>query len=64
MVLALNQAERDPKTVSQQVASIFAGTAGHLDRIKTDRVAEFLRGLLERLADESGGDAAGLAEAR
>jgi F-type H+-transporting ATPase subunit alpha len=53
MVLALNQAERDPKTVSQQVASIFAGTAGHLDRIKTERVAEFLQGLLERLAAEN-----------
>jgi F-type H+-transporting ATPase subunit alpha len=53
MVAALNQRERNPMTVSQQVASIFAGTSGHLDRIKTDRVADFLQGLLERLAAEN-----------
>jgi F-type H+-transporting ATPase subunit alpha len=53
MVAALNQSERNPMTVAQQVAAIFAGTAGHLDRIKTERVAEFLQGLLERLAAEN-----------
>ena len=53
MVEALNQKERQPRTVSQQVASIFAGTAGHLDRIKTERVEEFQQGLLERLASEN-----------
>jgi F-type H+-transporting ATPase subunit alpha len=52
MVAALNQHERDPMRVSEQVASIFAGTAGYLDRIKTERVSEFLRGLLERLRAE------------
>jgi F-type H+-transporting ATPase subunit alpha len=52
MVQALNQNERSPLTVSQQVASIFAGTAGHLDRIKPDRVEEFLKRLLEHLASE------------
>jgi F-type H+/Na+-transporting ATPase subunit alpha len=52
MVEALNQNERSPLSVPQQVASIFAGTAGHLDRIKTERVSEFLTGLLERLASE------------
>ena len=53
MVEALNQNERSPLSMSQQVASIFAGTAGHLDRIKSERVSEFLQGLLERLASEN-----------
>jgi F-type H+-transporting ATPase subunit alpha len=53
MVAALNQNERNPMSVAAQVASIFAGTAGHLDRIKVERVADFLRGLLERLASEN-----------
>jgi F-type H+-transporting ATPase subunit alpha len=52
MVAALNQKERQPMKVSEQVASIFAGTAGHLDRIKTERVDDFLQGLLERMHSE------------
>ena len=53
MVAALNQNERNPMSVAEQVASIFAGTAGYLDRIKAERVTEFLRGLLERLRAEN-----------
>ena len=53
MVEALNQTERQPMPVAEQVASIFAGTAGHLDRIKTERVAEFLASLIDRLHAES-----------
>jgi F-type H+/Na+-transporting ATPase subunit alpha len=53
MVAALNQNERNPMSVAAQVASIFAGTAGHLDRIKTERVDDFLQGLLERLNSEN-----------
>jgi F-type H+-transporting ATPase subunit alpha len=52
MVAALNQNERHPMKVSEQVASIYAGTTGHLDRIKTERVDDFLQGLLERLHSE------------
>jgi F-type H+-transporting ATPase subunit alpha len=52
MVEALNQSERQPMRMSDQVASIFAGAAGHLDRIKTERVQDFLQGLLERLHAE------------
>ena len=52
MVAALNQNERQPMSVAEQVASIFAGTEGYLDRIKAERVAEFLQGLLERLRAE------------
>jgi F-type H+-transporting ATPase subunit alpha len=53
MVAALNQSERQPMSVAEQLASIFAGTAGSLDRIKTERVGEFLQGLLERLRAEN-----------
>ena len=38
----LNQNERSPLSVAEQVASIYAGTGGYLDRIKTERVHEFL----------------------
>jgi F-type H+-transporting ATPase subunit alpha len=53
MVAALNQHERTPLNVADQVASIYAGTAGHLDRIKTERVTEFLLDLLARLHAEN-----------
>jgi F-type H+/Na+-transporting ATPase subunit alpha len=49
MVEALNQKERQPMRVAEQVASIYAGTGGYLDRIKTERVTEFLGNLLDRL---------------
>ena len=52
MVAALNQNERNPMSVSEQVASIFAGTSGALDRIKAERVREFLQGMIERLRSE------------
>jgi F-type H+-transporting ATPase subunit alpha len=62
MVQALNQKERQPMPVPEQVASIFAGTAGHLDRIKTERVSDFLQGLLERLRSENKDLLEGIAE--
>jgi F-type H+/Na+-transporting ATPase subunit alpha len=49
----LNQKERSPLTVADQVASIYAGTGGFLDRIKNERVQDFLTGLLERLHSEN-----------
>jgi F-type H+-transporting ATPase subunit alpha len=49
MVEALNQKERQPMPVAEQVASIYSGTAGYLDRVKTERVAEFLADLMDRL---------------
>ena len=52
MVAALNQNERQPMSVAEQVASIFAGNEGYLDRIKAERVGEFLPSLLERLRAE------------
>ena len=53
MVEALNQKERQPMTVAEQVASIYSGTEGYLDRIKTERVTEFLANLIDRLHSEN-----------
>jgi hypothetical protein len=53
MVEALNQKERQPMPVAEQVASIYAGTGGYLDRIKTERVGEFLSDLIARLHSEN-----------
>jgi F-type H+-transporting ATPase subunit alpha len=52
LVEALNQNERNPLTVADQVASIYAGTGGYLDRIKADRVSAFLGDLRDRLHSE------------
>src|SRR4051795_10274023 len=49
LVEMLNQKERKPLSVADQVASIYSGTGGYLDRIKTDRVQEFLDRLLSGL---------------
>jgi proton translocating ATP synthase, F1 alpha subunit len=53
MVEALNQKERQPMPVAEQVASIYSGTEGYLDRIKTERVTEFLANLIDRLHSEN-----------
>jgi F-type H+-transporting ATPase subunit alpha len=52
LVEALNQNERHPLSVADQVASIYAGTGGYLDRIKTERVSSFLSDLRDRLHSE------------
>ena len=54
LVEALNQDERHPWPIEDQVAAIYSGTGGYLDRIKVERVQEFLRFLLDRLHAESG----------
>ncbi len=54
LVEMLNQKERRPLSVSDQVASVYSGTGGYLDRIKTDRVPDFLEDLLSRLHSENG----------
>jgi F-type H+-transporting ATPase subunit alpha len=54
LVEALNQEERHPLPIEDQVASIYAGTGGYLDRIKVERVADFLEFLLERLHADKG----------
>jgi F-type H+-transporting ATPase subunit alpha len=52
LVETLNQGERRPLSVADQVAAIYAGTGGYLDRIKADRVPQFLHDLQLRLASE------------
>ncbi len=52
LVEMLNQKERHPLSVAEQVASIYAGTGGYLDRIKVERVHGFLDRLLARLHSE------------
>jgi F-type H+-transporting ATPase subunit alpha len=53
LVEMLNQKERRPLSVAEQVASIYAGTGGYLDRIKTERVPDLLENLLSRLRSET-----------
>jgi len=54
LVKMLNQGERSPLPVEQQVAQVFAATTGHLDRVDVDRVVEFNEQLTDRLKAESG----------
>ncbi|MBX5469150.1 MAG: F0F1 ATP synthase subunit alpha [Thermoleophilaceae bacterium] len=52
LVATLNQGEREPWKVEDQVAAIYSGTGGWLDRIKTERVGEFHEFLISRLHAE------------
>jgi F-type H+/Na+-transporting ATPase subunit alpha len=47
LVTTLNQAERHPMPVEEQVVQIFAATNGYVDRINVDRVTKFLTDLSE-----------------
>jgi F-type H+-transporting ATPase subunit alpha len=55
LVATLNQGEREPLSVAEQTAQIYAATNGYVDRINVDRVPEFLRGLNERLHAQAQG---------
>ena len=48
LVKALNQGERQPLAVEDQVLQVYAATNGFLDRIAVDRVPEFLADLVAR----------------
>jgi F-type H+-transporting ATPase subunit alpha len=52
LVRTLNQNERQPLRVEDQVAQIYAATNGYLDRIKVERVEEFLEQLTLRFHAE------------
>jgi F-type H+-transporting ATPase subunit alpha len=52
LVATLNQKERSPLSIEDQVVQVFAATNGFLDRIKTDRVPEFLDQLQDRFHSE------------
>jgi F-type H+-transporting ATPase subunit alpha len=47
LVRTLNQAERHPIAVEDQVIQIYAATNGYLDRILVDKVERFLRDLTD-----------------
>jgi F-type H+/Na+-transporting ATPase subunit alpha len=49
LVKTLNQAERHPMPVEDQVLQIYAATNGHLDRVNVDKVRKFLAALVESL---------------
>jgi F-type H+-transporting ATPase subunit alpha len=52
LVRSLNQNERSPMPVEDQVTVVYAATNGFVDRIDADRVPEFHRGLVERVHSE------------
>jgi F-type H+/Na+-transporting ATPase subunit alpha len=52
LVATLNQNERSPRPVEDQVVEVFASTNGFLDRIVVERVPEFLDGLTQRMHSE------------
>jgi F-type H+/Na+-transporting ATPase subunit alpha len=64
LVKTLNQGERQPLAVADQVLHVFAATNGFTDRILVDKVPDFLEGLTQRFHSEgadlrekiSGGD--------
>jgi F-type H+-transporting ATPase subunit alpha len=53
LVKTLNQGERQPLGVGEQVAQVFAATNGYTDRVDLDRVEEFHRSLVARMRAES-----------
>jgi F-type H+/Na+-transporting ATPase subunit alpha len=55
LVATLNQSERSPLPAEDQVVQVFAATNGFLDRILTERVPEFLDGLIQRAHSEHEG---------
>src|SRR5262249_42151726 len=64
LVKTLNQGEREPLAIADQVLQVFAATNGFVDRILADKVPDFLDGLTQRFHSEgsdlrekvSGGD--------
>jgi F-type H+-transporting ATPase subunit alpha len=53
LVATLNQKERSPLSVEDQVTQVFAATNGFLDRILVERAPEFLDGLVQRMHAEA-----------
>jgi F-type H+-transporting ATPase subunit alpha len=54
LVATLNQKERSPMAIEDQVVQIYAATQGYLDRILVEKVDEFLNGLAQRMRAEQG----------
>jgi F-type H+/Na+-transporting ATPase subunit alpha len=49
LVQMLNQVELKPWEVADEVAAVYSGTGGYLDRIKVERIPEFHEQMLARL---------------
>src|SRR2546423_4442514 len=49
IVKTLNQGERSPLAIEDQVAGIYAASSGHVDRIEGDKGPDFDQKLIERL---------------
>ena len=62
LVQTLNQHERAPLSVEDQVIQIYAATNGFLDRINVERVTEFLTELTERAHSQLTGVRSKIAE--
>ncbi len=52
LVATLNQNERSPLPIEDQVVHVFAATNGFVDRIRTERVPEFLAAVTQRMHSE------------
>jgi F-type H+/Na+-transporting ATPase subunit alpha len=52
LVRTLNQHEREPLPVEDQVVQVYAATNGYLDRVNVEKVDEFLEGLTQRMHAE------------
>ena len=52
LVETLNQDELKPWKPADQVAAIYSGTGGYLDRIKVERLGDFHEAMLQRLHSE------------
>src|SRR3954449_12453283 len=53
LVEALNQTELRPWSVEDEVAAVYSGTGGYLDRIKVERINEFHQMMLAELPSSS-----------
>jgi F-type H+/Na+-transporting ATPase subunit alpha len=54
LVATLNQTERSPMPIEDQVIQIFAATNGYLDRITVDKVGRFLEGAIDAVHNRAG----------
>ena len=53
LVATLNQGERQPLPIAEQVAVIYAATNGYIDRVSVDRVPDFHEQMIARLRAEA-----------
>jgi F-type H+-transporting ATPase subunit alpha len=53
LVRTLNQGEREPMDVADQVVQVYAATNGYLDRVAVEKVPDFLEGLTQRMHSEA-----------